>query len=187
LHLEPNQALFIVADPDAGVLPEEKQMKSTGTIRLDGPWAVSFDGLGAPAGTQKWDSLRSWTDSSDPSVQYFSGIATYTNTFMLKKKNIPEVLSIDLGAVGQMADIFINGEHVAFLWKAPYKVDWRGLLKPGKNILEIKVINLWVNRLIGDAQPGAQKLTYTLVPFYQADSPLLPSGLLGPVRIEAKK
>ena len=187
LHLEPNQALFIVADPDTEPIAEEKPMQSIGTIRLDGPWTVSFNGQGAPTNTLKWNNLTSWTESSDSSIKYFSGTATYTNTFTLKKKDIPEVLSIDLGAVGQMADISINGNHVAFLWKAPYKVEWRGLLKPGKNIIEVKVVNLWVNRLIGDAQPGAQKRTYTLVPFYQADSPLLPSGLLGPVKIEAKK
>ena len=44
--------------------------------------------------------------------------------------------------------------------------------------------NLWVNRLIGDQQPGTtRKYTYTTRPFYGAESPLLPSGLLGPVRI----
>ncbi len=83
-----------------------------------------------------------------------------------------------------MADVFINGEHVEFLWKAPYKVDWTGTLKPGKNTIEVKVVNTWPNRLIGDAQPGAKKLTYTTMPFYQADSPLTPSGLMGPVVLE---
>ena len=83
-----------------------------------------------------------------------------------------------------MADVFLNGEHVAFLWKAPYKVEWNGKLNPGKNTIEVKVVNVWVNRLIGDAQPGAQKHTYSPVPFYRADSPLLPSGLMGPVKIE---
>ena len=83
-----------------------------------------------------------------------------------------------------MADVFINGEHVEFLWKAPYKVDWTGTLKPGKNTIEVKVVNTWPNRLIGDAQPGAKKLTYTTMAFYQADSPLTPSGLMGPVVLE---
>ncbi len=49
--------------------------------------------------------------------------------------------------------------------------------------MEIKVTNLWVNRLIGDMQPGVKnKLTYTTMDFYQADAPLQPSGLLGPVK-----
>ena len=97
---------------------------------------------------------------------------------------LPATLSIDLGEVGQMADVFINGEHVAFLWKAPYNVQYTGRLKPGKNTIEVKVVNVWVNRLIGDVQPGAGGHTYTVVPFFKPDSPLLPSGLIGPVRLE---
>jgi hypothetical protein len=50
--------------------------------------------------------------------------------------------------------------------------------------VEIKVTNLWVNRLIGDQQPGAaQKYTYTAQRFYRANSRLLPAGLLGPVQV----
>jgi len=183
LHLEYGQALFIVADPDALPVKNEPSMHSAGSIALDGPWKVSFEGLGAPAGVQEWSEFISWTKSSDPSVKYFSGTATYTNTFTLKRKDIPQAISIDLGAVGQMADITINGEHVAFLWKEPYRVEWSGRLKPGKNTIEVKVINVWVNRLVGDAGSGSQPLTFTMVPFYQADAPLIPSGLMGPLII----
>ncbi len=57
-------------------------------------------------------------------------------------------------------------------------------LKPGDNIVEIRVVNLWVNRLIGDAQPSTKKkVTFTARNLYKADSPLVPAGLLGPVRI----
>jgi hypothetical protein len=56
--------------------------------------------------------------------------------------------------------------------------------KPGANTIEVKVTNLWVNRMIGDRQPGAStQYTFTRPVFYKADSPLLPSGLLGPVRL----
>ena len=68
--------------------------------------------------------------------------------------------------------------------KAPYKTRWMGTLLPGKNTVEIRVVNLWPNRLIGDAQPGAKKTTYTTMPFYRADAPLRPAGLIGPVRLE---
>lgn|GEM_PF-1750486 len=54
-------------------------------------------------------------------------------------------------------------------------------------MLEVKVKNLWVNHLIGDAQPdGKTKITYTTMPFYKVDSPLLPSGLMGLVVISKK-
>ena len=72
-----------------------------------------------------------------------------------------------------MADVYINGEHVGFLWKTPYK-----------NTIEVRVVDMWVTRLIGDAQPDVEGHSYTPIPFYGADSALIPAGLIGPVNIE---
>ena len=72
------------------------------------------------------------------------------------------------------------------LWKEPFQVNISGALQKGENKIEIKVTNLWVNRLIGDAQAGATKVTYTTMPFYPADGKLLPSGLIGPVKLIQK-
>ena len=187
LHLGADEALFVVADPDAGPVVAPAPLKSVGTVALKGPWTVSFEGMDAPEGSRKWKELRSLTESDEAVVKFFSGTATYRNTFCLSRRNLPAVLSIDLGEVGQMADVYVNGEHAAFLWNAPYKVNFEGLLKPGRNTIEVKVVNVWVNRLIGDAQPGAEGHTFTPVPFYKADSPLIPSGLMGPVRLELLK
>lgn len=187
LHLEADEALFIVSDPSAVPAKAPATLRSAGEVAIITPWTVSFEGLDAPAGTRKWLQLSSLTESGEAAVKYFSGTVTYKNTFTLSKKNMPEALFIDLGQVGQMADVFVNGKHVDFLWKAPYRTTFEGKLKPGKNTIEIKVINLWVNRLIGDAQIGAEGHTYAPVPFYRADSPLLPSGLMGPVKLELMK
>ena len=91
---------------------------------------------------------------------------------------------MDLGSVKELAEVLVNGKSVGVVWKAPFRIDITSALKTGSNKLEVKVTNLWVNRLIGDAQPGeTKKITFTTMPFYQANSPLLPSGLLGPVQI----
>ncbi|MBN2029272.1 hypothetical protein JW824_03410, partial [bacterium] len=72
--------------------------------------------------------------------------------------------------------------------KLPFRVNVTDALKPGANTLEIKVTNLWVNRLIGDQQPGVTNpITYTTQAFYRSDSPLLPSGFLGPVQLISKR
>ena len=190
LHLGADDALFIVADPAAAPLAEPVPLKTAGELALDGPWTVSFEGQDAPEGTRTWQTLSSLTESDEPDVKYFSGTATYQNTFTLPKKNLPAGLCIDLGEVGQMADVFINGQHVDFLWKAPYKVNFEGQLKPGKNTIEVKVVNTWVNRLIGDGQPGVEGHSFTPVAFYGVKSlsqnmgTLIPSGLMGPVRLE---
>ena len=83
-----------------------------------------------------------------------------------------------------LAEVVINGKSLGVLWKTPYIVDITGSLKQGENQLEIRVTNLWVNRLIGDLQPDVQnRITFTTMPFYKPESPLQPSGLMGPVQI----
>jgi hypothetical protein len=67
----------------------------------------------------------------------------------------------------------------------PYRLNITGSLAEGKNTLELDVTNLWPNRIIGDAQPSAtQTYTKTNIRKYTANSPLLPSGLIGPVALE---
>lgn len=83
-----------------------------------------------------------------------------------------------------IAEVRVNGKPAGVLWKVPFRAEVTDLLKPGANQIAIKVTNLWVNRIVGDQQPGAaQKYTFTSQQFYRADAPLLPSGLLGPVRL----
>ena len=90
---------------------------------------------------------------------------------------------IDLGDVKNLAVVTVNGKEIGETWHAPYRLDATSALKPGENEITIRVVNAWVNRLIGDEQPGAAKLAYADVKPYKASSPLVPSGLLGPVTV----
>lgn len=187
LSLTPNDAVFVVfqtpATKLAVTLPSkvEKEVAS-----LDGAWTVSFQpNRGAPA-SATFDSLASYTESSDAGIKYFSGTATYTKTFNVPASALAKGAQvwIDLGEVKNLAEVSVNGKPLGIVWKKPFRVDATHALMAGDNKVEVKVVNLWVNRLIGDQQPDAkQKITYTTMPFYQASSPLLPSGLLGPVKI----
>jgi len=153
---------------------------------LSGTWDVAFqDGRGAPAAI-KLTSLGSLSEQADPGVKYFSGISTYTRSFTLPEgvKSGGPVL-LDLGEVGDLAEVKVNGRSVGTVWHAPYRIDIGQTVKRGTNTLEVKVANRWVNRLIGDAQPGAEKAAFTTIPTYQASAPLRPSGLIGPVRLLA--
>jgi hypothetical protein len=187
LRLDPSEAVFVVfrkpASAPSLTLPRRTET-SVGT--LDGPWDVSFQtGRGAPAKVTL-AKLASWSESADPGVKYFSGTGTYVRTV-----DAPAAwfrggarVWLDLGGVKNLAEVVVNGQSLGVVWKKPFRVDVTGALTPGANSLEIKVTDLWVNRLIGDQQPGvATKYTYTTMPFYKADSPLLPAGLLGPVRL----
>ena len=187
LRLGPYDAVFVVflkpATLRARALPRQIETP-LGTV--EGPWTVRFQAeRGAPAETTL-DALASWSESADAGVRYFSGTGTYSKTFQAAAGWIASGgrLWLDLGDVKNLAEVSVNGRPLGIVWKAPFRVEVTGALKPGPNELQVKVTNLWVNRLIGDQQPGAsKKFTYTTQPFYRADSPLLPSGLLGPVRI----
>ncbi|HBE43037.1 MAG TPA: glycoside hydrolase, partial [Bacteroidales bacterium] len=187
LNMEPNDALFVVfrkkTNAKSVSLPEMTEKNLT-TIR--GPWELTLQpDLGAPEKIAL-DDLSSWTDNNDPGVKYFSGTGTYTRIIKAEENwfNTDNRIRIDLGNLKDLAEVLVNGKSSGIVWKTPFRLDITDNLKPGDNTLEIKVTNLWVNRLIGDVQPDVKvKYTYTTIPFYQADAPLLPSGLLGPVQI----
>ena len=184
LKLQPYEALFVVfrspaqATQGAPSPPAETTLKT-----LAGPWDVAFQpGRGAPP-MITLDRLASWSDDARPGVRYFSGSAVYRTTLMLAARPRRGRLLLDLGEVREIAEVSVNGKPVGEAWKPPYRLDITDAAKAGPNRLEIKVTNLWVNRLVGDAQPGAQKIAFTTLPTYRADAPLRPSGLLGPVRV----
>jgi hypothetical protein len=187
LRLDPNDAVFVVfrkaATEPSRTLPVPAESALTS---ITGAWDVAFQpDRGAPARISL-DSLSSWSDNPDPGVKYFSGTATYTKTIQAPADcfKAGTKLWLDLGDVKNIAQVTVNGTPFGILWKTPFRVDVTSALKAGANALEIKVTNLWVNRLIGDQQPNvSKKYTYTAMQFYRADSPLLPSGLLGPVLI----
>jgi hypothetical protein len=187
LTLQPHDAVFVVfrkaaaAPTRALARPVETKLSS-----VEGSWDVAFQpNRGAPARIAL-PALASWHEHADAGVKYFSGIGTYTKTIDAPANWFQSgaKLWLDLGDVKNIAVVTVNGKPLGTYWKTPFRVDVTSVLKPGANTLEITVINLWVNRLIGDQQEGTTtKYTYTAQQFYRADSPLLPSGLIGPVQV----
>ena len=210
-------------------------------LAISGPWDLRFPPhWGAPEKVTL-ENLISWTEHGDPGVKYFSGTATYTKTFTIAPDMLAKDrrLYLDLGNVQVIAEMTLNGvfadrparpaglnaghaglpigknigKNLGMLWKPPFCVDITDIAKPGENALEIKVTNLWPNRLIGDEQltddcewgnpsrlGGAPlkewpkwllegkpsptgRLTFTTWKHWTKDSPLLESGLLGPVTL----
>ncbi|MDO4756196.1 MAG: glycosyl hydrolase, partial [Parabacteroides sp.] len=190
LDLLPYDALFILFTEDTNltdeVIPESVEQRLT---KITTPWEVSFqEKRGAPANSILMNSLSSYTESSNDGIKYFSGTATYLNTFEIDKKTFKKKgqsrIWLDLGDVKDLAEVMVNGQNVGVAWKFPYRVDITDAIKRGENKLEVKVVNVWKNRLIGDAQPNVkEKVTFTHFPYYKATDELLPAGLLGPVEI----
>jgi hypothetical protein len=191
------------------------RLQATGAddFPTNGPWKLAFpENLGAPASVTL-DRLISWTEHPDPGVRYFSGTATYETTFEVSPHLLAEgrTLILDLGRVMNFAAVRVNGTLLPTLWKPPFRLDVTQWIKPGSNTLEVRVTNLWPNRLIGDEQqpdevawngdgsirswpqwlidgkprPSSDRITFTTWRFWHKNDPLLESGLLGPVILRA--
>jgi hypothetical protein len=136
----------------------------------------------------EFSALESWTKRPEEGIRCYSGKATYRKRFDLPAETNSGRLFLDLGDVKNVAEIRLNGKNLGILWCAPWRVEITGAVKPTGNDLKIDVINLWANRVVGDLSlPKDKRLTVTHDAFrfdmLKADTPLLESGLLGPVRI----
>lgn len=184
LSLAARESVFVVfrnaaTDPAPTIVA---QAWSPVALPADG-WQVGFEGPGAPAPIAS-GALGSLAGSADPQARYFSGISTWRRGFTVPEGIAPgSALRLDLGQVGDVAEVLVNGKPAGIAWKRPYQVDIGPLVVAGANTVEVRVANLWVNRLVGDAQPGARKVTFTAAPTYAAEAPLRPAGLIGPVRL----
>jgi hypothetical protein len=181
-------------------------------VELGGPWRLSFPpDWGAPAQVTL-DKLISWTEHPEAGVRYFSGTATYDKTFRWDDKPSADMrVMLDLGMLGNFAEVTLNGKAYPVLWKPPYYIDITDAIKPGENALQVSVTNMWPNRLIGDEQlpddrewDGSRlkewpqwlldgqpsptgRFTFTTWHHWLKDDALLPSGLFGPVQIRRIK
>ena len=127
-------------------------LEAVAPIPLAGPWQVGFaPGLGAPTQVD-FPELRSWSESTDPNIKYFSGTATYRKELRLDTPRPGQRYVLDLGTVHEMASIKVNGRSLGVAWYPPFRMDVTAALKVGVNVLEIRVTNTWANRLIGDEQ-----------------------------------
>lgn len=188
LTLEPLESAFIVfRQPPVSEQAFSDNYPTRKVVQaIDGPWTVSFQpGKRGPGEPVVWSALEDWSTHINEDIRYFSGYAVYATDFTLTE--IPqEQLYLDLGKVMIMARVKLNGKEVGGVWTAPYRLNITDYVEKGRNKLEIEVVNNWMNRLIGDQKlPEEERHTWTNVNPWKADSPLQPSGLLGPVVVEA--
>ncbi len=186
LDLTPYEAVFIVFDtPTTELKLETPKTEENQIMTLDNGWHVTFGGVQDTPESIDMPTLQSLTESDNPQIRYFSGTAVYTRQFNVKGYNKRGSYRIDLGGVGCIAEVYLNGQQLGTLWKAPYTIDITQALKKKDNQLEVRVTNLWANRVIGDKQPDTKK-RYTWASYnnaFKASSKPLPSGLLGGVRL----
>ena len=196
LALEPYGSVLIVVKPgrsSANFVPPAKNrdtllpaVPKVSERAVSSEWTVHFPaGWGAPAAAV-FSGLASWTENQNAGIRYFSGTAIYSKEIEIPAEMLRSGsrLWLDLGEVREVAQVRLNGQTVGIAWKKPFRVALGGAAHAGVNRLEISVANLWPNRIIGDQSlPPERRFTHTNITKFKADSPLLPSGLLGPVKL----
>ena len=213
IQFEANQSFFVIftleKQKSSATKSGFKDFPGKKTLfNLDGSWHLTFDPKSGGPGKLVFNRLEEWTQRPEEGIKYYSGTVTYQKSFTLDKTRVSPTSSlwINLGEVYNLAEVSLNGIYLGTLWTAPWSLDISKAAKEGTNQLEIKVVNLWPNRLIGDEkypsdgisnrkwpdwllqkQPrNAQRTTFATYSFYKKDAPLLKSGLLGPVTIQAE-
>ena len=207
--LDSNASVFVVFRKSESSLKIKKSYKCISVPKfemvIENPWIVNFSpGWGAPESI-KFEKLDDWSKRSEKAIKYYSGSAIYSTSFNWDQ-SVSKEIYIDLGRVEVIAEVKLNGKICGIAWTAPFRVKVTDALKQGKNNLEIKVANTWLNRLMGDGlgiEMGAEKHTWTTInPFTTDPKFTVPeiskrlydlnkdkkqepvhSGLLGPVRI----
>lgn len=195
LTLAPFESAFVMFKKDDKtkdikvVQPNSNYFLTKRIMKITGEWLVNFESKSiGPSNPVVFKELEDWSISKNDSIKYYSGAAYYHNTFKLTNLGKKERVILDLGAVSAIAKVKVNGIDVGGLWTSPYKVDISKALKSGNNELEIKVVNTWVNRLIGDSKLAVkERKTSVTYDKYTPQSKLKPSGLFGPVKLEIIK
>ena len=156
-----------------GKAPEWKPAKVSSSGLEVKNWQVSFVNPEVPdVPPTVMDTLADLKDI--PAYQNFMGVATYTATVDLPSGKLPRYLN--LGQVGYIAEVTINGKPAGLHWYGDAVLEVDGLLKPGPNTIEVKVTTLMSNYL--------QTLEDNLMAqryIFRRKTPLMPAGLIGPV------
>ena len=191
MRFEPAQSFFVVfrkAFAKESLIGSRNFPMAVKVAELTGPWGVSFDPKWGGPEKVTFETLGDWTKRTEDGIKFYSGKAIYRKTFDAPNAPRGQRMYLDLGVVKNLAQVRLNGQDLGVVWCAPWRVDITAAVKARDNQLEIAVANLWPNRLIGDQSlPSEKRLTWTTWNPFKKDSPLLESGLVGPVTLLTEK
>lgn len=189
LEFAPYGSIFVIFDKKIPATRNGKARTNKEVLmplaRITGPWTVHFDPKWGGPASVKFPKLVDWTHCEEKGIKYYSGTATYFKTLQLNVRR-GQRLFLDLGDVKDVAEVRLNEKKIGIVWTRPYRVEITSAVHAGENSLEIDVVNLWPNRMIGDGfLPPDKRYTSTNIQIYyeHKQQKLLPSGLLGPVTV----
>lgn len=189
-QFEANESVFVLFEKETSETKINAGSNKPGLrekLVLDENWKVDFDvDFGGPELPVDFPNLSDWSKNKDDKIKFYSGTASYRKTFEWSGET--KGILLDVGEVYNLVAIKLNGIDCGIVWTAPYRINISEAIKQGSNELEIAVTNTWANRLIGDHKlPEQERITWTNCPYRLEGKPLLPAGLVGPVRIVKEK
>ncbi|MDF1573495.1 MAG: glycosyl hydrolase [Bacteroidales bacterium] len=191
IKMKPAESMYIVftnqRNEKTGLGYESNFPEGEILMEIAGNWLVEFNNKDiGPSESQTWENLKDWTKFGDDKIRYYSGTAVYKTSFEIDELPGNSNFYIDLGDVGVMATVELNGEKIGGTWMAPFILPAKEFLKEGNNEIEIEVVNIWRNRMVKeDPLPKDERYTFTIVEDVEPDEELTPSGLMGPVVVKA--
>lgn len=191
ISLSPYESMFYVFSNAHSTGNQVNTFEDFNTCIPDSGWTIHFNNPALEVDTViKTDRLDLWNNSNHGKIKYYSGTATYTNIFNIDNRTLSESKRVELNIedLNVMAKVYINNKYAGGLWTRPYNLNVTDYLKSGMNKVEIKVVNTWVNRLIGDADVDTdRRKTFTSVNPWKSSDKLMNSGLKGEVSLIFKR
>ena len=192
LHLEPSESIFVIFREKISKTAEGRKKLNSPDYKtiatLDDKWTVRFKGQQAPKKIT-FDTLLDWSEHTNQAIKYYAGRANYENSFTLPRIAKGKSILLELGKVGVIATVTVNGKEAGIVWTTPWRLDITDHVRSGKNELQILVANTWNNRLIADSKlPKEKRRNYVSQPYrFNKRGPLVKGGLVGPVKILQRK
>ena len=136
LHLEANGSLFIVLKTSTTQQQSnngENHLVTHPVQTITSHWTVSFNkNLGGPSQPVTFSELSDWSKHQDSAIRYYSGTASYLNTFNWNTAiDTSKQVFLNLGSVSNIAEVFINNISCGYAWTPPYRVNITKSFRPG--------------------------------------------------------
>ncbi len=154
---------------------------------IKGSWQVVFDTEWGGPESIEFDTLLDWAQHTNEGIKYYSGKASYTNTFEFEPaKGLRYWLQLNKIKDVGIALVKLNGKDIGITWTPPFRIEMTDAVTSGSNKLEVIVVNSWQNRLIGDrGKPQEERFTKSNIKIRE-EWELRESGLLGPIEIKSE-
>ncbi len=191
MELDPYESVIVYFQKSISTTKQGTESSNYPILRkvkeIQGPWHVAFSPEWGGPESVEFGRLVDWTQHTDEGIKFYSGKASYTNTFEFEPvEGVRYWIQLNKIKDVGIASVTLNGRDIGITWTMPFHIEITDAVKSGSNNLKITVVNSWQNRLIGDrGKQQEERFTKTNIKVRDEWKPR-ESGLLGPVEIKSE-